>query len=245
MSNTGGFGRFNGGPSKNYVNISGGKLVVRCHDGDEGAEARKITKGKNEGKIVYEQKYDYFTGHITNVGIAKNQGMADSLHIYVTNRGAKHSVIITMQFDSDNATRFYKVMKNLDLTRPVTFRGYKFIPEGQTKEMIGYNILQGDDKIEPAWTKEEIPQWTSSMQSVQGKMEKQKVWDKSPAIEFFIAHLEKWIKKNDLQIPEQGATAQHDDDEEAPSGFGNHKPQGNDGGKKGSYADLDDDDIEF
>jgi hypothetical protein len=244
MSNVGGFGRFNGGPSKNYVNISNGKLVVRCKDGDEGAVARKLTKGKNEGKLVYEQLYDFFTGHITNVGIVKNVGMADSLHIHVTNREAKHSVIITMQFDSDNAARFYKVMKNIDLTRPVMFRGYNFVPEGQTKAMVGYNLFQGDEKLTSYWTKEEIPQWTKSLQAVQGKLEKQEVWDKSPSFTFYLEHLNKWIRKNSLEIPEGSKAPNEDEEDEAPtSGFGNQQSQGKAGGKK--YADLDDDEIDF
>lgn len=55
--------------SLDYIGIFDAKLVQRVPGGTEGAVARALTAGPNEGSTVYEKQYSCVTGMITGGGV--------------------------------------------------------------------------------------------------------------------------------------------------------------------------------
>jgi len=207
--------------SSTFIAIRSGKLAVRCQANDEDAVPREIKSegkdGEEESKTIWEQKYSSYTGHIVKVEVKESKNAyPDQLCIHVKDKTSKgKAVIIATQVDSGHAMHFYKVCRNLDLSLPVKFSPYDFVPEGEAKRKSGWNLWQSGGKLASSYEKDEIPAWTSEKKKVKGKKDLQTVWDSSAAFEWLSKRYEKWLKSQSWDDDDDSGT--DDDDDDGPS----------------------------
>ena len=137
-----------------FITTFDGKLVQRVPEGTEGASSRALTKGANEGKIVWEKTYTSVTGMITEGGIeTKDFGGKKVREIQV-----KLDDNVLLQLPMNMLSAFAKPLPNVDASKPVKVSVYK-----NKRGKAGMNISQDGVNCEWAYTKEEpngLPQPT-------------------------------------------------------------------------------------
>jgi len=117
-----------------FITTFDGKLVQRVPEGTDGAVSRALTKGDNEGKIVWEKHYGYVTGMITGGEIAvKEFGSKKVREIHI-----KLDDNIVLQLPINLLSMFAKPLPNVDINQPVKISVYK-----NKVGKIGLNISQG------------------------------------------------------------------------------------------------------
>ena len=128
-----------------FVTVFGGKLVTRVNEGDQGAVARQLTAGANEGKTVWERMYSSVQGMITGGGIVLKEFGAKKvkeIHINLDDD-------VLLQLPMNLLSHFGKVIPNIDRTEPVKVSVYK-----NKKGKTGLNVSQGGDELKWFYTKE-------------------------------------------------------------------------------------------
>ncbi len=130
-----------------FITTFDGKLVQRVPEGTEGASSRALTKGANEGKIVWEKTYTSVTGMITEGGIeTKDFGGKKVREIQV-----KLDDNVLLQLPMNMLSAFAKPLPNVDVSKPVKVSVYK-----NKRGKAGMNISQDGVNCEWAYTKEEL-----------------------------------------------------------------------------------------
>ncbi len=101
------------------ITIVGGKFTLRVEEGTKGAVPRKLTKGKNEGKEVWELHYPALSGMLVSVEVAdSNFGGKDGT---ITLKDFKTGETFSIQTAADNGafTNFLKSLPNIDTQKEV------------------------------------------------------------------------------------------------------------------------------
>ena len=238
------------GAGSNYISVMAGKIVVKASEGDEGAAARQ----NKDDVTVWEHLYDSYEGHITKAEIkaSTNDKYPDQLVIEVTDKATGEKVNIAVSMTSKYSSKFFQVMKAIDLKRPVEFVPYHMEKEEKGKFNTGWNLYQGgtkpENKLMPTfdlghkdpktkkWVPGEVPEWTCEEKKVKGKMKT--VWDNSDEIEFYTKHFNKWVEKNGLDAEDEDDKPAEDEDDEPKS---KAKP----GSKSKPAAKDEDDDDDY
>lgn len=143
-----------------FLSLSEGQIVMRVPEPTETSVSRKITKGKNEGNIVHEEKFDKLTGFITGLEVE---------HKDVPFQKEKFSVMkITMQdgddifkiewpLGSSYSRSLITRLENVDYSEEVEFSTYWI--QGDDEKYRGFvGLKQGGEKIEPRYEKEDLPE---------------------------------------------------------------------------------------
>ena len=151
-----GFGNQSQGSRVTYVNIVGGKLSIRAQEGDEGAVSRT---NKND-VTVWEKHYPNLTGALISVECKLNEKLkANEYVLTIDDVGTTYKLSIPC--DSNYGDSFIVRLPNLKLNQIYTFTPFDFEDKvkknkkGEPMKIIGVSIKQGDDKIQPFYTKEE------------------------------------------------------------------------------------------
>ncbi len=135
----------NNSGGKTFLTVFDGKLVQRVPEGTEGALARQLTKGANEGKTVHEKTYSSVTGFVTGGGIE------------VKDFGGKKVKEIQIELDRDTLlqlpmmflSNFGKPLPNLNPTQAVQISVYK-----NKRGKAALSLKQGEDNLDWAYTRE-------------------------------------------------------------------------------------------
>lgn len=143
-----------------FLSLSDGKMTKRVAEPTEYSEARKITKGKNEGQIVHEEKFDSLSGFITSVKIIDKQ---------VSFQKEPFTTCVVMMQDGDDLFKiewplgssysrsFLTRLENVDFDKEVEFSTYWI--EGDDEKWRGYvGLKQDGQKIEPLYEKKDLPE---------------------------------------------------------------------------------------
>lgn len=123
-----------------YITPFDGKFAQRVPEGTEGAVSRALTKGKNEGKIVWEKHYGNVTGTITagKVAVKEFSGKKiQEIQIHLDDN-------IVLQLPMNLLSMFAKPLPNVDITQPVKISIYK-----NKMDKIGLQISQGPTLSDP------------------------------------------------------------------------------------------------
>lgn len=167
---------FSSRSSKQFVGIFNGDFEVRCQPGTD--PAIKHRKDKN-GKDVYARYYDSYDGRIMGAEI-RSGPFGEELKIEM------EDIIITVPVRSKYGGEFLRCCPNIDISEPVEFKRYKFVPKDSKdgKELRGWTITQGSDRVPHKFTRESgvIPPMVETV--VKGA----KVWDDTEQVE--------WLKEN-------------------------------------------------
>lgn len=150
-----GFGNENQSVRKTYVNIVAGKLSVRAKEGDKGAVSRT---NKND-VTVWENHYPNLTGTLVNVECVLNEALkANEYVLTIDDVGTLYRLSIPC--DSNYGDSFIVRLPNLKLNQIYTFTPYDFEDKekkkknGEPYRNTGVSIKQGEEKIQPAFTKD-------------------------------------------------------------------------------------------
>jgi hypothetical protein len=151
-----GFGNQSQGSRVTYVNIVGGKLSIRAQEGDEGAVSRI---NKNE-VTVWEKHYPNLTGTLVSVECKMNEKLkANEYILTIDDVGTIYKLSIPC--DSNYGDSLAVRLPNLKAGQIYTFTPFDFEDKtkknnkGEPAKIIGISIKQGEDKIQPYYTKED------------------------------------------------------------------------------------------
>jgi hypothetical protein len=231
----------------NFYTIMQGKLVTPCEEDDKGA-VKRVNKN---GKTVWEKHKDGFEGHMTNAKYQKSNDkkFPDKINITLRDKESKMSIILSLPVDSNYASTFFQVMKNIDLRKPVAFEPYYYIKKedkhkSPAKYTSGVGITQNGEKLDFFWERDEVPQW----KKITDPDDDDKVtWSKTKQMKFFTEHFNKWAEENFKKDDEDEGHSSNDEDEdedEQPKKSSKANPQ-HGKPKTSSKKSSDDDDDEL
>lgn len=175
-----------------YLKIENGKITVSAKEGDAGAKSRQIAKGKSAGKVVYFKEYPSYTERIRSVTLREAPWSKHEKLISIRFKGAS----LDIPLDSGNGTSFVLRCQAIDLKEPVKFKPYKIEREDKPGSFsTGVTLYQESGKLESTldW-KEHVPALVKLPRPINGQE-----WDKTDRLNFFEAHLQRWIDDNNLK----------------------------------------------
>lgn len=204
----------------NYASIARGHFTIRCDEDTPDAVERVLgpNAGDRAGDTIWELEFDDIEGHLTDVYVkdSSDKRFKDQLIFVVTDKKTGEVNRIQTSLTGDYARRFFKKMKNIDVSKPILFWPYH-MPDKKKKDryVSGWNFYQGGDdkenKIEDFWDKDEIPEWEEK--EVKDGRTWKTVWDSSKEFDFLFGHFEKWQEKVGF-----GPHKQDSRDEDEPRG---------------------------
>jgi|JI10StandDraft_1071094.scaffolds.fasta_scaffold267464_2 hypothetical protein len=146
-------GTFEDGGKPIYLRIAEGKIVETVEEGAPGA-VKRTTKS---GKEVWERRDGYVDGVITSMFHKEREYNGEVMHSLVirlrdkdehysleVTRGSRYWVGILMR------------LPNVNMQKTVRFSPYDFEgkdDKGGMRKIIGINLYQNEQKIDPAWSK--------------------------------------------------------------------------------------------
>ncbi len=173
-------GSDNGETGVIYLRIADGKIVETVEAGTEGA-IKRTTKPSDEhpnGREVWERRDGYVDGVITSMFHTDREYKGEKiteLNIRLRDKDEHYSLKV------NKGNRYWvgilSRLPNVNFQKSVRFSPYDFEGKddsGGTRRIIGINLFQGGEKIDPAWSKTspgELPQ--GKQVRVNGK----EVWD--------------------------------------------------------------------
>lgn len=132
--------------SVTYWSASYGKLARRVSEDTPGAKARTITKGPNEGKVVYELFEDSIEGELLKVSLEdKDSKYGAQWYFYFdcsTNPVEEDMHVVRMPHTARYAESILKAIPNIDATIDTALVGYDFTPRGEDKRKVGFTLKQ-------------------------------------------------------------------------------------------------------
>lgn len=183
--------------NKKYASIIDGKFVQRLSEHKEGCRTRKLTKGDNEGKEVFEMVYDYIDGFIEKAEITeKDFGGRSYSYMEITLNDGDEAWVISLPTESRYAKDVMMKWPNVDFAQAIKFRPYRF--EDGDKVISGFTILQDETKVDRHYTKDDPKDLPSAKKKKNGK------WDFDDQ-NFFLENKFKELSSNvklDLSEPE-------------------------------------------
>jgi len=126
-----------------YYNIAGGDIVNRVPEGTENAVPHTITKGPNEGKVVWDLHNNEIPGVITGGGIVVKEILGKKvpeIEVFLDD-DAKLSIPMYL------LKNIAEVLPKIDRTEEIKIRTYK-----SAAGNIGLEVSQGGVKLESNFT---------------------------------------------------------------------------------------------
>lgn len=177
-----------------FFNIVKGKFAVRVQQGDAGAVARVLEKGKNAGKTVYEVIHDSFTGKLVNVRTRDGE-YGKSWEFDFQDGGEVYT--LQLSYSNSYATNILKILPNVDLTKEMKLQPSAKLVDGKSKSSMF--ISQDGVTLKHAYTKEN-PNGLPPM--VQIPVKGVLTWDDTDRLVF----LDAMVKRDILpKLPQQPA----------------------------------------
>ncbi len=177
-----------------YCTIIGGKFSIRTDADDPNGEPRQLKKGPNEGKTVYELKFNVLEGKINSLNLEDGEYGQRLCMAVVDDQGEQ--VMLQLGWGSNERASFVRCLPNIDFNQQVKF-ALSISKKGKTYLNLSQN---GGKKVEPAYTRDEPNGMPEPIQSEKmGKV----VWDWSDQEEFMYHLVKKYeeIVNQDLPAP--------------------------------------------
>lgn len=193
-----------------YLRIAEGKIVETVEEGTPGA-VKRTTKN---GKEVWERRDGYVDGLITSMYNKEREYNGEVMHSLVIRLRDKDE---HYSLEVNKGSRYWvgilTRLPNVNLQKPVRFSPYDFEgkdDKGGMRKVIGINLYQGDQKIDPAWSKTnpgDLPQ--GKQVRVNGK----DVWDFEARDQFLdrmFAEINDQLRTGDIAMGgEHGEPVEH------------------------------------
>lgn len=128
------------------ITLFNDKLTLRVPEGTPGAYSRKLSKGKNEGKLVWEKQFKQLQGMLVG-GRVHDFDTYSSVVATVDAGGTLYDLMMT--FGQAAATAFIKMLPNIDPSKPITVFAFK--GDGERTALI---VKQNGATVKWAFTKD-------------------------------------------------------------------------------------------
>lgn len=154
-----------------FLRIADGK-VVETVTPDHPNAVKRINK---VGKEVHERLDDFVEGVITFMKQDKREYNGEDINeLKIWMRSDNEAYQLSLKEGSRYWSAFAIRLPNLDLTKPVKFSPFSFTDTKTGDHVVGMNLFQGDQKIQPRFTKENPGKMPQGVQvPFQGKLK----WD--------------------------------------------------------------------
>jgi hypothetical protein len=150
-----------------FLRIAEGKIVETVTP-DHPNAVKRVNK---QGKEVYERIDDFVQGTITSIFEHTNEYNGEQIkELRVRLQDGADTYQLSLKEGSRYWSSFAIRMPNVDLKRPVKFSPFSFTDKTTGANVVGMNLFQGSEKVQPRFTKEnpgKMPQGSQVM--FQGK----------------------------------------------------------------------------
>jgi len=196
----------------NKISVVTGKFALRVEEGTEGAIARELTKGDNQGKEVHELLYPSLTGLLSS-GEIRELPFGLSCEVTVTNEDESY----TVQFSSDSKyfTALVTRLPNIDRSIPVSLSlvPHKTKTTKSGNPVIMLLVTQNNKRVDDyyvKWSKDEAGKNIAT--HLHGLPEVKKTrqgWDFSDQEDFYLGQFERYFSGDSetYTMPDADATA--------------------------------------
>lgn len=186
--------------STTFLRVSDGKIVETVKS-DHPMAIKRINK---KGVEVYERIDGYVEGVITSMHqrVSEHNG-EETKELCLRMQSGGETYQLSLKEGSRYWFAFTVRLPNLDLTKPVRFSPYCFDDRDTGKTVIGMNLFQGDQKVQPRFTKEnpgKMPQGKEVM--FQGKPK----WDFYERDQFLLTVIQYYMSK--MQAAEEATSGE-------------------------------------
>ena len=183
------------------ITLVGGQFTQRVEEGTPHAEPRALTKGKNEGKEVWELHFPALSGMLMNAEITESNFGGQDGTITLKDFKTGESFQITVAADNGMFTNFIKCLPNIDPTKEVWLqmqpkKNGKCDTNGHPltdlrvfqDDRIVTNFYQEYDKQERKYkTVNEMPEWENTPKGWNHDDQDYFLWEKCQ--EFFATYI--------------------------------------------------------
>ena len=138
---------------KNYISILGSDATLRkvVPEGTVGAVTRTYKDSKDVEHTKIEKVFESVSGKITDIGFVDTE-FGTLLQVTLTDEFLpEEAETLSMSTSSEFAQDFMKKLPNIDLSKEVILKPYRFTPEDGKRELKGLTITQEGNKIEKSF----------------------------------------------------------------------------------------------
>lgn len=169
-----------------YLSVSNGRLVRQHKEANQNTTER-VNK---VGKTVYEETYKDLTGLITRIETKENN-YGKQWQVVFEDGGERY--MVQMPYSGRYSSSFLKALPNVTFGVPVRFMPWEMQDRTDAaKKVTGVTLyMNGDEKVLPAFTKEE-PNGLPEMKKV--KVKGKETWDDSDMMSFLEEQAKEWIE---------------------------------------------------
>jgi len=136
----------NSGNGKTFVQVVGGMMAIRVSEGTQGAVSRVLAAGKNQGKLVYEQHYQYLDGKITGITYdVKDFGAFINIEI-------DDKYILSVPWKSSMKRNIVSQLPNVDFSSQVRINAFSDKTDAKRNVLL---VKQNGENVKFQHTKDE------------------------------------------------------------------------------------------
>lgn len=212
----------NNGTKRTFITVSKGDFVKRVKEETAKSTPRILEKGTNKGETVHEERFNEFVGRLVEVKIEDHNQYGKSwefkIDVTPSPEAQPEYFVLKLPYASGYAIDVLRRLPNADTSDDILFKGYRFTPEGETKERIGITLLQWDanDKgftLKNAFEKGSLPDW----EKVDAPDGNGKVWSKVKFMKALEAEIFEKVVSNLEGVPEEPIEEEATIEEELPT----------------------------
>lgn len=130
---------------RQFYQVFGGTFRTRVPEGTPDALERKLEKGPNAGKMVYEREVKALFGYIESVAI-EDSDYGKQVKITLDKNEDGKNPILTFGVESKDGRDILKKLPGIDYSKEVRIMPYRFTPNDKPDEISGISIFQQDDE---------------------------------------------------------------------------------------------------
>ena len=141
---------------RTYLGISDGFITENVPEGTADA-VRKVRKN---GNVYHELQYPFWTGIVTSIKLFEKNyegQIFKTWNIVLEDPDDGEEFTLSVAMQSANANSLYCKLEGADLSKSIKIQPYNFVSDDNGKKVVGLNIYQYDQKIDPTYTRDNMP----------------------------------------------------------------------------------------
>jgi hypothetical protein len=173
--------------SARFLTVTAGKLREKVEEGTEGATLREGTLSNGETFSKWELVYPGITAFITSVELQDGK-YGKNVLVHMTDANDESFTVSLGAENSRTGVPFMMALPNLDLTKEVTIKPYKFNND-KGENVEGIKIMQGETAIKSAFYDPETKSNLRGMPAPKSKKDGSINW------KLYFAERDEWLQE--------------------------------------------------
>jgi hypothetical protein len=169
-----------------FLTVTAGKLREKVDEGTEGATLREGTLSNGETFSKWELVYPGITAFITSVELQDGK-YGKNVLVHMTDANDEQFTVSLGAENSRTGVPFMMALPNIDMTKEVTIKPYKFTNDKQ-ENVEGIKITQGEIAIKSAFYDPETKSNLRGMPTPEVKKDKSINW------KLYFAQRDEWLQ---------------------------------------------------